>query len=700
MPKKHSWLPVLFGFFFLNSSPAAPVFSSIISLPPKVLESEYAAHYLRAARASEDAEGKFSHLELTLLFVKKFKQTSVAFSALDFLVTESQLQSNKQRFDDLVLRYFEYFKQQSQNPVLAKKLLALADRLHEEKHHTVALVFYQYFIPRFSDSSTSRYYLQMVNNLAEIYVIEEQPAMAEKYFTLLLKNLQREAQTDPSLRINALRNLAQLAQRKGDLWLALRRIHEALLIANSRKNRKLEIELLNSKGEVLSRWRLYNAALDAQQKALDLGTQYAEPLWRAEKLETIAELQLAIGFAEVAIQTLFQALEIRIKHNLPRAKVFNLTAKANIFNDQFERAQENLDSARREMGTVGERISSDLDNQVLQAKLHLMRKEYEEAQKVLIGLASNTAMSLYPATKREFLNVALAVSQAINDRNSELLYHQQLAEHFRQLEYAQYPKLSINLENAFKRSTLPLPNNDVRNETGPGKTTTMDTEKVGFSLAVLIVALLCIIFIVSILAFVWRGQRKRSMRKIGDLEKVIENIQQHQATDPLLRVFNKHLMETFLEREADISLTYDSNFCVLVVDIDGFTQINTIYGHQIGDKVLTSLIKTINNTKRPEDYFGRWIGADFMYIMHKAELKEAVNFAEVLKHSIGKNEIQDDSLPDTKAIKVSVSIGISTFQDSKYNVKECAVKALNALREGKAFASDNISTTSFDKSLK
>ena len=104
--------------------------------------------------------------------------------------------------------YFEYFKQQSQNPVLAKKLLALADRLHEEKHHTVALVFYQYFIPRFSDSSTSRYYLQMVNNLAEIYFIEEQPAMAEKYFSLLLKNLQREAQKDPSLRINALRNLA------------------------------------------------------------------------------------------------------------------------------------------------------------------------------------------------------------------------------------------------------------------------------------------------------------------------------------------------------------------------------------------------------------------------------------------------------------------------------------------------------------
>lgn len=102
--------------------------------------------------------------------------------------------------------------------------------------------------------------------------------------------------------------------------------------------------------------------------------------------------------------------------------------------------------------------------------------------------------------------------------------------------------------------------------------------------------------------------RESAKRRAGELEKLA-------FLDPLTQVANRRYLETRLEACLDSGALAQSPVGLLVLDIDRFKEINDRYGHDIGDRTLLMVARTLSGLLRPDDLVGRWGGDEFLALI-------------------------------------------------------------------------------------
>jgi diguanylate cyclase (GGDEF)-like protein len=99
-------------------------------------------------------------------------------------------------------------------------------------------------------------------------------------------------------------------------------------------------------------------------------------------------------------------------------------------------------------------------------------------------------------------------------------------------------------------------------------------------------------------------------------------------------------------------------FALLVIDLDGFKQINDMYGHRAGDRVLQHIADRVRTTVREADTVARLGGDEFAVVLPSADVNGARQAArKVLR------EIQRPCVVDHRSLSVHGSIGIACFPE-------------------------------------
>jgi hemerythrin len=94
----------------------------------------------------------------------------------------------------------------------------------------------------------------------------------------------------------------------------------------------------------------------------------------------------------------------------------------------------------------------------------------------------------------------------------------------------------------------------------------------------------------------------------------------------------------------------------MMVDADGFKQINDNYGHDAGDEVLRQLSKNLRFSMRTDDIVCRLGGDEFLIICPQTSQEGALNAAEFMRQTVATLRIQAE-----KGVwKGSVSIGVAS----------------------------------------
>jgi diguanylate cyclase (GGDEF)-like protein len=100
-------------------------------------------------------------------------------------------------------------------------------------------------------------------------------------------------------------------------------------------------------------------------------------------------------------------------------------------------------------------------------------------------------------------------------------------------------------------------------------------------------------------------------------------------------------------------------FCVILLDLDGFKEINDRYGHLAGDEVLKQFAKELRGAFRATDTVGRWGGDEFMVVID-CGLKEAEGKINALRRwTLGDYRIQTPS--GVVKVSVNASLGLATW---------------------------------------
>jgi diguanylate cyclase (GGDEF)-like protein/putative nucleotidyltransferase with HDIG domain len=167
--------------------------------------------------------------------------------------------------------------------------------------------------------------------------------------------------------------------------------------------------------------------------------------------------------------------------------------------------------------------------------------------------------------------------------------------------------------------------------------------------------------------------------------------------DPLTGLYNRRYFYEALEKEVRRSERYGAPVSLVLIDIDGFKQINDALGHGAGDDVLRRIAETAEELIRPSDSFARVGGEEFGLLLPETKQLDALLAAERLRSAVARLEI----LP---ARRVTVSAGVSSCPEDGRTLEELHQKADTALywakRNGKnlcAVASEVIAASGDDE---
>ncbi|MCW8900793.1 MAG: GGDEF domain-containing protein [Gammaproteobacteria bacterium] len=142
--------------------------------------------------------------------------------------------------------------------------------------------------------------------------------------------------------------------------------------------------------------------------------------------------------------------------------------------------------------------------------------------------------------------------------------------------------------------------------------------------------------------------------------------------DPLTQTFNHGYYKRILH-----DWTHeDSDFSLILFDIDDFKEINDEYGHQIGDQTLVRVCELVSETKRLYDVFARHGGEEFVILTPRTDLSEAADNAKRICKIIA-----EASMPSGH--KLTCSFGVAQFRIDCDTPDSIFERADNALYESK-----------------
>jgi diguanylate cyclase (GGDEF)-like protein len=146
--------------------------------------------------------------------------------------------------------------------------------------------------------------------------------------------------------------------------------------------------------------------------------------------------------------------------------------------------------------------------------------------------------------------------------------------------------------------------------------------------------------------------------EVSTYETKLKAVEQLALRDPLTGLANRRNVEERIEWR----IAHKQAFCVMIIDVDGFKQINDKYGHVAGDSLLKQFAGELRNNSRTPDIVGRWGGDEFIVVvdcdLHGAKAK----VERLRKWVLGDYTIQLGE--DTRTVKVHVdaSIGVAQWQ--------------------------------------
>jgi diguanylate cyclase (GGDEF)-like protein/PAS domain S-box-containing protein len=106
-----------------------------------------------------------------------------------------------------------------------------------------------------------------------------------------------------------------------------------------------------------------------------------------------------------------------------------------------------------------------------------------------------------------------------------------------------------------------------------------------------------------------------------------ETLEYRACYDPLTGLANRYLLQDRFERAAFQAQRHGSRFTLVLLDLDGFKQINDVHGHAAGDQVLRAVAVRLTGLVRGEDTVARWGGDEFVLILTETEGPETARTA-------------------------------------------------------------------------
>ncbi|RID83687.1 sensor domain-containing diguanylate cyclase [Peribacillus asahii] len=156
--------------------------------------------------------------------------------------------------------------------------------------------------------------------------------------------------------------------------------------------------------------------------------------------------------------------------------------------------------------------------------------------------------------------------------------------------------------------------------------------------------------------------------------KVLKNLA---ITDELTGLYNRHFIEQRIKEKLERADASHEPVSIIIFDLDHFKRVNDTWGHPVGDEVLKHTAEITRSIIRKSDIFARLGGEEFVILMRRSTIDDAVVVAEKLRKVI------EDS-GHSIAGKLTASFGVAERRgfESFYSLYRRADEALYRAKKG------------------
>lgn len=162
--------------------------------------------------------------------------------------------------------------------------------------------------------------------------------------------------------------------------------------------------------------------------------------------------------------------------------------------------------------------------------------------------------------------------------------------------------------------------------------------------------------------------------------KLRQSLREQAIRDPLTNLYNRRFLLESMQKEIRRAERSETQFVVLMVDVDFFKKFNDSYGHDAGDIVLSKLGQLFNKTVRGQDVACRYGGEEFTIILTDGAHDLAARMAERLCRMVRELSIMHGN---TTLSSFSISVGCATYPEHGTTVTELLKQADEALYRAK-----------------
>ncbi|HZT85196.1 MAG TPA: GGDEF domain-containing protein [Gaiellaceae bacterium] len=161
-------------------------------------------------------------------------------------------------------------------------------------------------------------------------------------------------------------------------------------------------------------------------------------------------------------------------------------------------------------------------------------------------------------------------------------------------------------------------------------------------------------------------------------------VERQALVDGLTGLANRRAAADALHAEAARAQRLETPLSIVLADLDGFKDVNDVYGHPVGDEVLRVFSGVLRETLRESDVAGRWGGEEFLLLLPGADEEGAAQLADRTR-----GELADRRIPGVRGLRVTASFGVAEYTGQP-TTEELVAAADAALYRAKRAGKDRV----------
>lgn len=162
---------------------------------------------------------------------------------------------------------------------------------------------------------------------------------------------------------------------------------------------------------------------------------------------------------------------------------------------------------------------------------------------------------------------------------------------------------------------------------------------------------------------------------------LLQTMREQANIDPLTGLYNRRFCKDYAGKLMAMARRKDTPLGFLILDLDHFKNINDVYGHEVGDRILKQFAKTITQSMRETNLTARLGGEEFVVILPDTGAKACQVVAERIRNAVAHMnmpQVNEKPLPN-----ITVSLGIAVYPDHGATLEEMLQASDRALYESK-----------------